>query len=376
MENDEEIQINKPLMSAKEVNAVKTVISSGLLTNKAGSGKNVREFQGEFAKYIGTDFAFAVNSGTSALLACLMEIGVGRGDEVILPSFTFVATAEVVVLLGATPVFVDIEPETYTVDASEVWGALSSKTKAIIPVHLYGLPCDIEEIVKIAKEREGISVIEDACQAHGATYHGKRVGSIGDFGCFSFYGSKNMTTGEGGMITTNHFTVLQSIRNHGESDLYSSSRIGFNFRMPEIEAAIGKEQLKKLPKFLATRKRNAKLLQELLSSNERLVMPIEPAGCESAWYVFTVRLLETRQAVMVKMRNRIVERLQKKGIGAQVYYPIPCHQMLPYMEFPRARPDRLHLTELAAKQVFSLPIHAGLSEQDMIRVARIVNEVM
>ena len=298
------IPINKPVIGNEEVRAAAKVLRSGFLTEKRGSGPCVTRFENAFSKFVGTRHAVAVNNGTSALHAALLAAGLGPDDEVIVPSLTFVATAEVAVLAGAKPIFVDIDPQNYCMNPDEVEGAITENTKAIIPVHLYGLTADMDPIIELARDH-GLVVIEDAAQAHGAEYKGRRAGALGDMACFSFYGSKNMTTGEGGMITTDNRAYAEAlglIRNHGEGKYYQSVTLGHNYRMPELEAAIGLEQLHKLPHFLEERRKNAKTLLEELEGLKDVQNPVVPKEGKSAWYVFTLRLKGANAA----KRNKVV----------------------------------------------------------------------
>ncbi|NIR87520.1 DegT/DnrJ/EryC1/StrS family aminotransferase, partial [Candidatus Bathyarchaeota archaeon] len=243
------ISINMPKIGKQEIEAVVKVLKSGVLTAHPGNGPAVKQFEAEFRKFVITKHAIAVNNGTAALHMALLARGVTSGDEVILPSFTFTATAEAVVLTGAKPVFVDIDPHNYNIDPRKIEDAISAKTKVILPVDLYGLPADMQVIREIA-QKHGLMVVEDAAQAHGAIYKEKPLGGFADMACWSFYATKNMTTGEGGMITTNHGEYaerLRCIRMHGEKEGYKSIMLGFNYRMPEIEAALGRVQLRKLP---------------------------------------------------------------------------------------------------------------------------------
>lgn len=368
MSRPEVIPINKILLDAEEIRAVAQVLRSGVLTNKSGSGPNVMKLEDAFARYIGTKYAVAVNSGTSALHSALLAAGIGRGDEVIVPSFTFVATAEVVALSGAKPVFIDIDPETYCMNPNEIEVAITSRTKAIIPVHLYGLAADMDRIKEIGKERN-LVVIEDAAQAHGSTYDGKLVGNLGDISCFSFYGGKNMTTGEGGIITTNSrelYNLLRSVRNHGESEEYQSTMIGHNYRMPEIEAAIGLVQLSKLPKFLELRRKNAKILLDLLENVDSLQLPVTPSNRDPSWYVFTIRLPRTNAS----KRNSVLKKIQRRRVDARVYYPKPIHQFTYYQK--QFGSYRLPKTETAARQVISLPVHPGISDRSLNYISNVV----
>jgi perosamine synthetase len=354
------IPINAPQIGEEEIEAVVKVLKSGILTHGLGAGPMVKKFEVEFADFVKAKHAVAVNSGTAALHSAMMAAGIGRGDEVILPSFTFVATAEVVVLVGAKPVFVDIDAETYNISPELIEKAVTKKTKAIIPVDLYGLPADMKPIREIAN-KHGLFIIEDAAQAHGATYHGKPPGAFADIACWSFYASKNMTTGEGGMVTTNNGEIaekLRLIRSHGEKEKYVSETVGYNYRMPEIEAAIGCAQLKKLPTFLAKRRENAKKLTEKLREAKNLQLPIEPRECTHSWYLYTVRIKDAEKV----QRDKIVEELKRKGIGAEVYYATPIHLMPYYRKIGKCR---LPETEKAANQVFSLPVHPSVTDNQI-----------
>jgi len=361
------IPINMPLIGQEEIKAATKVLKSGILTGRLGSGPMAKQFESNFAKFVKAKHAVAVNSGTAALHTALWAVGIKTGDEVIIPSFTFIATAEAVALIGAKPVFVDIKLSTYNIDTGKIEQAVTDRTKTIIPVDLYGLPAEMDKIKEIA-DKHGIFLIEDSAQAHGASYKGKPPGSFADTACWSFYASKNMTTGEGGMITTNSDQLaekLRLIRSHGEREEYKASILGHNYRMPEIEAAIGNAQLKNLPTFVEKRRRNAEALTEQLRDVKQLVLPAEPKGCRCSWYLYTVRM----QSSTAKDRDRIVEDLRKKGVGAAVYYPTPIHQMPYYQQYGT---NRLPNTEKAAQQVFSLPVHPGVTVKSVRFVARAV----
>ena len=251
---DIKVSIASPVIEEEEINAVIDVMKSGMIAQ----GPKVIEFEEEFAKYVGAKYGIATNSGTSALHVALLAAGIGEGDEVITTPFTFAATGNSILYTGARPVFVDIDPETFTIDPAKIEEAITDKTKAIMPVQLYGQAADMEPIMKIAKEHDLI-VIEDAAQAHGAEYNGEKVGNLGDMACFSFYPTKNMTTSEGGMITTNSEEFAENakvFRAHGSATKYHHDVLGYNFRMTDIAAAIGLEQLKKIDSFNAKRIEN------------------------------------------------------------------------------------------------------------------------
>lgn len=365
------IPINAPQIGEEEIAAVVNVLKSGILTHALGSGPMVKRFEEDFARFVEAKHAIAVNSGTAALHMALIAIGVKRGDEVVLPSFTFVATAEAVVMAGAKPVFVDIDLETYNISLEAIEKALTKKTKAVIAVDLYGSPADLKPIREIA-DKCGLKIIEDAAQAHGATYNGKPVGAYADVACWSFYASKNMTTGEGGMITTNDDTIaetLRLIRSHGEKEKYKSLLLGHNYRMPEIEAAIGCVQLKKLPNFLAKRRENAEKITAKLRSVKNVKLPCEPKGCENSWYLYTIRVEDADRA----KRDAIVENIRKEGIGAEVYYPWPIHLMPYYRKFGKWK---LPKTEKASEQVLSLPVHPGITSEQIDLIGETVSRVV
>ncbi|MEM2082802.1 MAG: DegT/DnrJ/EryC1/StrS family aminotransferase [Candidatus Bathyarchaeia archaeon] len=368
------IRINQPCIGKEELRAVEEVLSSGVLTDKNGMGPRVMEFERAFSKFIGVKHAIAVSSGTAALHAALLAVGVKAGDEVIVPSFTFSATAEAAVLCGAKPVFADIDPNSLTINADTVSRVLSNRTKAIMPVHLYGQPVDMAPILEIARER-GIAVIEDAAQAHGASLGGKMVGGIGDMGCFSFYGAKNMTTGEGGIITTNdddYAEALRAIRTHGESRPYWTVRLGHNYRMTEIAAAIGLVQLQKLPDMLERRRENAARLGEALSMVGKLSAPKGPDNGSNSWYVYTVRFVGANAG----RRNKLVEKLRSKNIDAQVYYETPVHLMPFYMERFDLGMGALPETEKASRQVLSLPVHPMVTQDDIGYMADTIRKLI
>jgi dTDP-4-amino-4,6-dideoxygalactose transaminase len=358
------IPINRPQIGELEIEEVNKVLKSCILTHRYGNGPMVKKFEEAFAKFTGTKHAVAVNSGTASLHMSLLASGVTWGDEVIVPSFTFVATAEAVALTGAKPVFVDIDPKMYNIDPEKTEKAITKKTKAILPVDLYGLSADINALNEIAQKHD-LTVIEDAAQAQGAMYQDKPSGYLADLACWSFYASKNMTTGEGGMVTTNSNELnekLRSIRTHGEMKEYNSFMLGHNYRMPEIEAAIGHVQLSRLPEFLEKRRKNAELMTEELNDITELQLPTEPLGYKHGWYLYTVRL----RNASAKMRNELMRKLREQGIGVAVYYSTPIHLMPYYDQYVR-----FHLpeTEKAAQQVFSLPIHPSVTVNQIKYIA-------
>jgi dTDP-4-amino-4,6-dideoxygalactose transaminase len=332
----------------------------------------VTQFEKAFAKFAGAKHAIAVNTGTAALHAAVAAAGVKAGDEVILPSFTFVATAEAVVLAGGRPVFADIDPETYNLSPDEVDKAITQKTKAIVPVDLYGLSADMKPIREVAN-KHGLAIVEDAAQAHGTLYKGKPPGAFSDAACWSLYASKNMTTGEGGVVTTNDDKVAEvtkMVRTHGERAKYASEMLGCNYRMSEIQAAIGSVQLQRLPGFVAKRSANAERLTKILSESKRLCLPSEPEDGKHSWYLYTARIYRGE----MNERDKILDELRKKGIGAEAYYVNPVHTMPFYHSNFGTR--RLPETEKAAKQVFSLPIHPCVTEEQIDFIGKTVLQLL
>jgi dTDP-4-amino-4,6-dideoxygalactose transaminase len=366
------IKINDVCIGKEEIEAVEEVLKGGLLTDKSGMGPQVLEFERRYSKYIGAKHAIAVSSGTAALHAALLAADVRPEDEIILPSFTFAATANAVLLAGAKPVFADIDRDTYCMRPESVEGLVTRRTKAIIAVDMYGLPIDMAPILEMAHQHDAV-VIEDAAQSHGAMCKDRMIGSIADMTCFSFYGAKNMTTGEGGMITSNsddYASALRMVRTHGEERPYWVTRLGCNYRMTEIEAAIGIVQLQKLPSFLEKRRRNAEMMTQQLSTSGKLILPREPEEMKHSWHLYTVRL----RGANAGKRNKVVERLESKGIGAAVYYETPVHLQPLYRDNLSPRKKTLLETEKASRQVLSLPIHPKVFPEDVNYIAENVKK--
>ena len=360
------IPINVPKIGQEEIDAVVKVMQSGILTTGLGAGPKVVEFEKNYAAFAGVKHAIAVNTGTAALHTALLAAGVKPGDEIILPAFTFVATAEAVVMTGAKPVFADIDPITYTLNPNSVENAVTERTKGIIPVDLYGLPADTLSIKEIATKQNFI-IIEDCAQSHGATYHGKPAGATADLACWSLYAAKNIGTGEGGVVTTDNDELAEKVRmvrTHGEKVKYNSLMLGTNYRMTEIQAAIGVIQLKRLPEFLAKRAQNAKRLSNQLNKTDKLILPPQLSDRTPSYYLYTVRIKDATEV----QRNKLIQQMHDEGIGAEAYYPTPIHQM-PYYKQSFGEYN-LPETEKAAKQVLSLPIHPGVTEEQIDDIAQ------
>lgn len=353
------ISIAKPMVGDEEKKAVLNVLDSGILAQ----GKRVKEFEEKFAEYIGVKHAVATSSGTTALHLALLASGVKGGDEVITTPFTFVSTATPVLFCGAKPVFADIKPRTFNIDSEKIASMITSKTKAILPVHLYGQPCEMSRIMEIA-EKHNLIVIEDACQAHGAEYNGKKVGGIGDAGCFSFYPTKNMTTGEGGMVTTDDDGIAEKIRmlrSHGQTERYSYSIVGYNFRMTDIAAAIGVEQLNKLDKFNEKRIKNAGFLSEQL--NGVVETPYVLPDMKHVFHQYTIK---------TDKRELLMENLKKEAVGFGIYYPKPLHY---YEHLKKYGNNNLKNTENICEEVLSLPVHPALSKDDLEKIIQSIKSV-
>jgi len=357
------ISIAKPLIGLEEKNAVMKVLDSGMIA----SGPRVEEFEKRFAEYVGTKYALATTSGTTALHLGLLSLGIKTGDEVIVPSFSFVATANSILFCGAKPVFCDVDPRTFTLDPKKVEKRITKKTKAIMPVHLYGQSADMNPLMEIAKKHD-VHIIGDAAQAHGAKYDNKMVGSFGDVECFSFYPTKNMTTSEGGMVTTNNSDIAEktnSLRNHGREKTkwgYEHGCVGYNYRMTDISAAIGLEQLKKLPMFNEKRQQNAHYLTKNLTGIDGITPPYELKNAEHVYHQYTIKCTA---------RETLIEQLKKNEIGYGIYYPKPMHY---YPHLKSYGHNDLKISEQLCNEVLSLPVHPALSSQDLEKIVNVVNE--
>lgn len=357
------IPIAKPIIADDEIEEVVKVLKSGFIAQ----GPKVAEFEAKFAEYVGVKHAAASSSGTTALHLALLAAGVKPGDEVITTPFTFAATGNSVLYVGAKPVFVDIDRDTYNLDPEKIEDAITENTKVIMPVHLYGQPADMDPINKIANEND-LKVIEDAAQAHGATYKGKKTGSLGDMGCFSFYPTKNMTTSEGGMVTTNNQEMAEMVRilrAHGESERYTHVTLGYNFRMTDIAAAIGVVQLKKLQKFNEQRINNARYLSDKIEGIDGIKPPYVAPDVEHVFHQYTIRVDKTK-------RDELKEFLNENGVGTGIHYPKPIYQQKLYMElgFTASCPE----AEAASLEVLSLPVHPSLETEDLDKIVSVLED--
>ena len=366
------IPINKPWMGEEEKSEVTSVLEENALTTAArDGGKRVRDFESQMKSYLKIRHVVSVNSGTAALYAALLATGLKQDDEVLIPSFTFVATANAVVAAGGRPIFVDIKKDDYTMDVSDLKAKITKKSRVVIPVHLYGHPSDIDEIGELT-EKHSLDFIEDACQSLGSSYKNKQTGTFGALGCFSMYASKVLTAGEGGAVATDSDELadkLKMIRNHGMVEGHDTRVLGLNLRLPELSAAVAKVQMQKLDKMLEIRRRNAELLSKLLfASSEKyeVKIPEETADKKFNWYLYTVAFQDDR--------DRIKNSLVQNNVGATVYYSPPVHKMPFYAHI--ASEAKLPATEWCADHVLSLPIHPHVAEVDVNRIANSLKSII
>ena len=355
-----QVSISQPQFGDEELSLIREVLESGFVVQ----GPKVEQLEREFAELAGTRFAVAVANGTAALHLALLAHEIGPGDEVITTPFTFIGSANAALFVGATPRFVDIRPDTFNIDPTLIETAITPRTRAIMPVHLYGLMADMDPIVEIAR-RHNLVIVEDAAQAHGASYKGRPAGSIGT-GCFSLYATKNMNSAEGGMVTTNDSAIAERVRllrAHGMRERYHHEMLGFNLRMSDLHAAVGLAQLHKLADANERRRANAAFLGERIS---RVVTPYEPEGYHHVWHQYTIRLTNVD-------RDRAIEQLREAGVGVGVFYPVPVHQQKVYRD--RGYDDVLPVAEAAAREVLSLPVHPALTESDLERIVAAVESL-
>lgn len=339
--------------------AISRVLESGNFIN----GKELYSFENNFSNYIGTEYGVGVNSGSDAIFLGLKSLGIGKGDEVITTSYTFISTVDAIVRVGARPVFVDVNADTKCINSELIRNRITANTKAILPTHIYGHPADMEKILEIAQESK-IYIIEDACQAHGAEYKGKKVGCFGDLGCFSFYPTKNLGAyGDGGMIVTNHKSIynkLRKLRNYGESSKYHFDFLGCNSRLDEIQAAILDIKLNYLDILNEKRRINAQIYKKYLLNSD-LVLPTERINSKHVYHLYVIR--STNRCPLQKI-------LANAGIQTQIYYPIPIHKQKSYKRLGYS--VKLPVTEQLCEENLALPMHPWLSEDDIIKVTEVI----
>lgn len=359
------ISIAKIVFSKKEEEAVLQVMRSSNLAQ----GKETERFEQEFAKYLNIKYAVAVSNGTVALHLSLLSLKLKPGDEVITTPFSFIASTSTILLAGLKPVFVDIKRD-FNIDVNKIEAKITPKTKAILPVHLFGNPCEMDVILSLAK-KYNLAIIEDACQTHGAEYEGKKVGTFGTLSCFSFYATKNMTTGEGGMIVTNDkslYEFLKKARNHGSKRQYFHEFLGYNFRLTEMQATIGRIQLKKLDNFNKKRLENALFLNNLLKNIKGISLPQISDHKKQVFHQYTIIVNKDFPIT----RDQLVSIFMKKGIGYGIFYPLPIHKQPAIKEL--GFEDHLPISEALSREVISLPIHPYLTKKDLKYIAQIIKK--
>ena len=356
------IYLSRPDITEKEIQAVTDVLKSPDLS----LGPKLPEFEQYFADYIGTKRAVAVNSGTSGLYLCLLAMGIGKGDEVITTPFTFIATSNVVMMAGAKPVFVDIDPVTLNIDASKVESKITKKTKAIMPVEVFGSPAGFDKICQIA-DKHKLIILEDSCEALGSALNGKKAGTFGQMSVFAFYPNKQITTGEGGTILTDDDKLADmcaSLRNQGRGTAggwLSHERLGYNYRLSDINCALGIVQLSRIEEIKRKRKQVGKWYQQTLAGDDRFIVPTEPPGCDINWFVFVIRLADrfTRQN-----REKVLQTMRNAGIQVSNYFT-PVH-LQPFMvEQFGFKQGHFPVTESVADRTIALPFYNNLTKQEI-----------
>ncbi|MFP3946660.1 MAG: DegT/DnrJ/EryC1/StrS family aminotransferase [Archaeoglobaceae archaeon] len=358
------ISIASPVIGKEEIDQVGEVLISG----KLAMGRKVEDFEKDFSKYLGVPHSVSVANGTVALWLALEASGIGEGDEVITTPFSFIATANSILFCKAKPVFVDIDPQTYNINPVKVQEKISSRTKAVIGVHLFGHPFDVKAMNEICEDN-GLTLIEDAAQAHGAEFNGTKVGTTG-IGCFSFYPTKNMTTGEGGMITVNNKTLdhrLRLMRNHGDEGKYDHTMLGYNLRMTDLQAAIGIEQLKKLDSMNTARIRNAQYYDKNINV-EGIIKPHVKNNVKHVYHQYVLRVEDHPMS-----REEFMHYLSSKGVGSAVHYPKPIY-MQPVYQQMGYRQGICPVAEEMARKVVSIPVHPKMSEEELEYVVDVIND--
>jgi len=367
------IYLSRPDITEKEIEAVSAVLRSPDLS----LGPKLAEFETAFADYIGVKRAVAVNSGTSGLFLCMLAMGIGQGDEVITTPFTFIASATSIMMAGATPVFVDIDHTTLNIDPAKIESRITARTKAILPVEVFGSPAGFDKVCEIA-QKHNLVVIEDACEALGSALNGKKVGTFGKMSVFGFYPNKQITTGEGGMILTDDddlADICLSLRNQGRGkngSWLSHERLGYNFRLSDVNCALGIVQLSRIEQFKAKRRQVAKCYQEMLADDDRLILPAEPPGCDVSWFVFVLRLADSFNR---SQRDIVLEAMRSRNIQVGNYFS-PIH-LQPFMvrQFGYKKGD-FPVTESVGERTIALPFYNNLTYDDTAVVCRTLKEIL
>jgi perosamine synthetase len=359
------IPIAKPIIGDEEIKAVSEVLKSGMLAQ----GESVKRFEEDFSRYLGVKHSIAVNNGTVSLDLTMKALDLKPGDEVITPAFTFIATANCALYQGLRPVFADVDARTFNIDPDDLQKRITARTRAVIGVHLYGQPFDLAAISEICQDKK-IFLVEDCAQAHGAEYRGQKVGSFGTAGCFSFYPTKNMTTGEGGMITTDDDDLaerLRLLRSHGDTGKYNHTTLGYNYRMMNIQGAIGLAQLKRLEEFTARRIENAAFLNDNIRI-KGITTPYQAEGVRHVYHQYVVRVEES----FAGSREKLMEYLQANGIGSAVHYPRTVYEQPLYRKLGYTS-ESCPVSEEVSHMVLSLPVHPSLTREDLLHICETVN---
>lgn len=370
---ERQINLSAQDITEAEINAVVAVLRSERLS----LGPRIPEFEAEFTRRLGVKHAIACSSGTAGLHMCWRALGVGRGDEVITTPFSFIASSNSVMFDGGKPVFVDIDPLTWQIDPARIEAAITPHTKALLPVDVFGAPPDMDAIWEIAR-RHYLHVLEDSCEALGATYKGRPCGTLGEAGVFGFYPNKQMTTGEGGMVITNSDEIafqVRSLRNQGrdpDGGWLAHPRLGYNYRMNDIQAALGTVQMRRLDEILAQRDRVGALYRERLAGESRVSLQKVRPDAKISWFVFVVRLSDDYTQAD---RDRILEQLQARGVGCNVYFP-PIHLQQFYQEQLGYRAGDFPITEALASRTMALPFYNRLTEADVDYVVKTLKSLL
>ena len=360
-----------PFIGEKELEYVVDCIKTNWISSK---GKYVEEFERRFAEYCGCKYGISTTSGTTALHLALASLGIRNGDEVIIPAFTMISTANAVVYCGAKPVLVDAEPETWNMDVDQIAEKVTSRTKAIMPVHIYGHPCDMDPILEIAEDHN-LYVIEDAAEAHGAEYKGRKAGGIGDVGCFSFYANKIITTGEGGMVVTNDKKVAERAMMlkdlaFSKERRFSHTDLGFNYRMTNIQAAIGLAQLEKIDELVERRRKNAMLYNKLLEDVEGVRLPVEKEWAKNVYWMYSI-IIEDDFGMS---RDELMKELAKRGIETRTFF-IPMHQQPVFQKMGLFKGERYPVAEEISRKGMYLPSSSGLKEEEIEFIVNAIKEI-
>lgn len=367
------VHLSRPDITEAEIDAVCEVLRSPNLS----LGPKLREFEAAFEQYIGRKHAIAVNSGTSGLFLCAAALGLGPGDEVITTPFTFIATINFILMVGATPVFADIDPVSLNLDPAKLEVKITPNTKAIVPVEVFGNPAGMDEVHNIA-QKHGLAVIEDCCEALGSTLHGRKTGTFGDVGVFAFYPNKQMTTGEGGMIVTDNEDLAQlcySLRNQGRgrgAGWLAHERMGYNYRMSDINCALGIVQLSRIEEFVEKRAAVARMYAALLANEPRIVVPAEPADARMSWFVYVIRL---QSRYTIDQRNALIGKMLARGIQVSNYFP-PAHLQPFIVERFGCKEGDYPVTDATCQRTMALPFHNNLTQDEAKLVCTELNAAL